>query len=119
MFPAYNNVTLDEQVRFGNVDTVDTTVEVRIGGALQGSYLLHPSESTRVNYAGLNSGPVVVQGSPGVKIVAAERDSWWDGTKWTSFSQMMGLPGGQLSTAYMFPAYNNVSLDEQLRFGVP
>jgi hypothetical protein len=31
----------------------------------------------------------------------------------------MGLPSSLLSDTYVFPAYNNVSLDEQLRFGVP
>ncbi len=117
VFPAYNNVTLDEQLRFGNVDTVDTTVTVTIGGVFKGSYLLHPSQAVRANYAGLDSGPVVVQGSPGVKIIAAERDSWWDGTTWSSYAQLMGLPASLLSDSYVFPAYNNVTLDEQLRFG--
>ncbi len=117
VFPAYNNVTLDEQLRFGNVDTVDTTVTVTIGGIFRGSYLLHPSQAVRVNYAGLDSGPVVVQGSPGVKIIAAERDSWWDGKTWSSYAQLMGLPASQVTDTYVFPAYNNVTLDEQLRFG--
>ncbi len=117
VFPAYNNVTLDEQLRFGNVDTVDTTVKVTIGGVERGSYLLHPSEATRVNYAGLDSGPVVVQGTPGVKIIAAIRDSWWDGRTWSSYSQLMGLPANLISDTYVFPAYNNITLDEQLRFG--
>ncbi len=117
VFPAYNNVTLDEQLRFGNVDTVDTTVTVTIGGIFRGSYLLHPSQAVRVNYAGLDSGPVVVQGTPNVKIIAAERNSWWDGKTWSSYAQLMGLPAGQVSDTYVFPAYNNVTLDEQLRFG--
>ncbi len=117
MFPAYNNVSLDEQLWLGNVDTVDTTVTVTIGGIFRGSYLLHPSEAARVNYAGLDSGPVVVQGTPNVKIIAAERDSWWDGKTWSSYAQLMGLPAGQVSDTYVFPAYNNVTLDEQLRFG--
>ncbi len=119
VFPAYSNTTVDEQLRFGNVDTVDFTVTITIGGIVRGSYLLHPSQAVRVNYAGVDSGPVVVQGTPGVKIIAAERDSWWDGAKWSSFSQLMGLPSSLLSDSYVFPAYNNVTLDEQLRFGVP
>ncbi len=119
VFPSYNNVTLDEQLRFGNVDTVDTTVTVTIGGVFRGCYLLHPSQAVRVNYAGVDSGPVVVQGTPGVKIIAAERNSWGDGAKWSSFVQLMGLPSSLLSNSYVFPAYNNVTLDEQLRFGVP
>ena len=32
VFPGYNNVTLNEQLRISNVDTVETTVTVKIGG---------------------------------------------------------------------------------------
>ena len=125
-FPAYNNVSLDEQLRFGNVDTAETDVTVTIGGVAYGPYHLwppgtpdpstHPS-ALRFNYAGVDTGPVVVHSSGGVKIIAALRDSWWDGTTWSSFIQTMGLPGELVSDTYLFPAYNNVSLDEQLRFG--
>jgi hypothetical protein len=31
----------------------------------------------------------------------------------------MALPKEALSTTYWFPAYNNVTLSGQLRFGVP
>jgi hypothetical protein len=54
-----------------------------------------------------------------VDIIAAIRDSWWDGKTWSSYSQLMGLPASQVSDNYVFPAYNNVTLDDQLRFGVP
>jgi subtilisin-like proprotein convertase family protein len=119
LFPAYNNVSLDEQLRFGNIGVASTTVTVTIAGVVRGMYDLAPNESWRVNYAGLNSGPVVVKSSGGVPIIAAIRDSWWDGTVWSSFVQTMGLPASQVSNTYLFPAYNNVTLDEQLRFGVP
>jgi hypothetical protein len=119
VFPAYNNVSLNEQLRIGNVDTVDSTVTVTIGGLLKGSYLLHANQAVRVNYAGVDSGPVVVQGSSGVHIIAAERDAWSASGVTSSFIQLMGLPNSQLSTTYLFPAYNNVSLNEQLRFAVP
>ena len=114
------------------MDTAETDVTVTIGGVAYGPYHLwppgtpdpitHPS-ALRFNYAGVNTGPVVVHSSGGVKIISALRDSWWDGTTWSSFVQTMGLPAGlpvnQLSDTYLFPAYNNVSLDEQLRFAVP
>jgi len=119
VFPAYDNVTLDGQLRFGNVGTSPTTVTVTINGAVKGAYPLNPNQSVRVNYPGLDSGPVKIESSGGVKIIASLRDSWFDGTSWTSYSQLMGLPGGQLTTSYYFPAYNNVSLDDQLRIGVP
>jgi hypothetical protein len=118
-FPAYNNVSLNEQLRIGNVDTVDSTVNVTIGGVLRGTYLLHANESVRVNYAGVDSGPVVVQGTSGVHIITAERDAWAASGLTTSFIQLMGLPAGLLSDTYLFPAYNNVTLNEQLRFAVP
>ena len=120
-FPIYNNVDLNSQMRFGNVGTVDTTVTVTINGVLKGSYVLGPNQSRRVSYNGMNSGPVVVQSSGGVPIVASERVAYTPngGATWTSFSEMMGLPQAQLSTTYLFPWYNNIDLDTQLRFGVP
>jgi hypothetical protein len=103
------------------VDTVDSTVTVTIGGVLQGTYLLHPSQQLRVNYAGVDTGPLVVQGTAGVKIIAALRDAWVPPgeTATTSFVQLMGLPGTQLSDTFVFPSYNNVTLSDQLRIGVP
>jgi hypothetical protein len=120
-FPIYNNVDLNSQMRFGNVGTVNTTVTVTINGVLKGTYQLTPNQSRRVSYNGMNSGPVVVQSSGGVPIVASERVAYTPngGATWTSFSEMMGLPQAQLSTTYLFPWYNNIELDSQMRFGVP
>jgi hypothetical protein len=119
IFPAYNNVTLNEQLRIGNVDTVATQVTVTIGGILRGTYDLDPDEAVRINYAGLDSGPVVVQGTDGVDIISAIREAWQTNGVTQSFVQLMGLPFEQLATTYLFPAYNNVTLNEQLRFAVP
>jgi hypothetical protein len=120
LFPAYDNVSLNGQLRFGNVGTADTTVTVTIGGDIRGSYLLHPNDQKRINYAGVNNGPVVVEGSDAnVPIIAALRDALTVNGLVESFTQMMGLPSTQLSDTYLLPAYNNVTLDEQLRFGVP
>ena len=116
-FPSYNNRSLSGQLRFGNVDTTATWVRVVIGGVERGRYYLNPSEQKRVEYD-LDTGPVVIESeTSGVKIIAALRDSWWDGTRWTSFSQMMGLPKENLSDSYYFPSYNNRALSGQLRFG--
>jgi Zn-dependent metalloprotease len=123
VFPGYNNVTLNEQLRIGNVDTVASTVTVTIGGVLQGTYTLYPPGSllgpsaVRVNYAGVDSGPVIVQGTTGVKIISAIREAWAVNGVTTSFAQLMGMPSGQLSNKYVFPGYNNVTLNDQLRIG--
>ena len=119
LFPAYNNVTLNDQLRIANVDTVPTTVTVTIGGNLKGTYPLAAGGAVRINYPGLDSGPVVVQGTSGVKIISSIREAWAVNGVTQSFVQLMGLPAGQLSTTYLFPAYNNVTLNEQLRIGVP
>ena len=119
-FPVYNNLDLNTQLRFGNVGTANTTVTVTIGGVVQGVYPLSPNASQRVNYP-INSGPVVIQSSGNVPIIASQRVAYFDSGpgKWTSFAEMMGLPSNQLTTTYLFPWYNNVDLNTQLRFGVP
>jgi hypothetical protein len=117
--PFYNNVVLNTQLRFGNVGTANTTVTVTIGGVVRGSYLIAPDQSVRVSYAGVDAGPLKITSSGGVPIIASERVAYYNGSAWTSFSEMMGLPGNQLATAYVMPWYNNVDLNTQLRFGVP
>src|SRR5690606_10714734 len=78
---------------------------------------LEPSESVKVTYA-LDEGPVKVQSSDGVPIVAALRDAIITNGSFTTFSQLMGLPQEQLSDTYWFPHYvNNSVLNGQLRFG--
>jgi hypothetical protein len=118
VFPAYNNVTLDGQLRFANLDSVATDVTVTIGGIPRGTYTLQPNESKRVSYP-LDSGPVVLHSSNGANIIAALRDAYLVSGQVVSFVQLMGLPFEALSDTYYFPAYNNVTLSGQLRFGVP
>jgi hypothetical protein len=115
-FPAYNNVTLDGQLRFANVDSIPTTVTVTIGGIDRGSYDLQPNESRRVSYP-LDTGPVVIKSANGARIIAALRDAYTANGRTESFVQLMGLPKEQLSDTYYFPAYNNLTLDGQLRLG--
>jgi hypothetical protein len=95
---------------------------VTIGGEVKGSYFLYPNQSVRVSYASLNSGPVQVQSTGGVPIIASMRFVWiqsLDPLLVTAFSEMLGLPNEKLSTSYVFPWYNNVELDTQVRIAVP
>jgi len=118
-FPWYNNVDLNTQIRFANVSGSPVTVTVTIGGVAQTPIPLAAGQSTRVSYP-LNSGPVKVQ-SVGGNIVASMREAYFDGTAWTSFSETMGLPNNlaTTTTSYLFPWYNNVDMNTQLRFAVP
>ena len=52
LFPVYDNVTLNEQLRIANVDGAPSTVTVTIGGVQRGTYILQPSQAVRINYPG-------------------------------------------------------------------
>ena len=119
VFPWYNNLDLNSQLRFGNVGTSNTTVTVTVGGVFKGNYNLAPNASTRISYVGLDNGPVKVTSSGNVPIIASLRVAYNNGSAWTSFSELMGLPASQLSTSYLFPWYNNKDLNSQVRFGNP
>lgn len=118
--PWYNNTgDLDTQLRFANVTGSTATVHVYIGGVeMPGSpFTLAAGASTRKSFAGINRGPVQITSN--VNIVAAQRAIYKVNNINTSFAEMMALPQSQLSTTYWLPWYNNISLDTQLRFGVP
>jgi hypothetical protein len=118
-FPWYNNVNLDTQLRVANMSTTATaSVHVFIAGQeVTGSpFSLGPGASTRKSFD-INNGPMKVVSNQ--LIVASVRVLFSTGGTPTAFSEMMGLPQGQLTTGYYFPWYNNVDLNTQLRFGVP
>jgi hypothetical protein len=119
LFPFYNNVGLDSQLRFANVSSSTATVRVYVGGVeMAGSpFMLQPGESMRRSFPGIDDGPVKVVSD--VPVVVAERVIYKVNGGPTSFSEMMGLPENQLDTTYWFPWYNNVDLDTQFRLGVP
>ena len=118
LFPWYNNLNLDSQLRFGNISTSIAHVHVSIGGTeMAGSpFTLAPGASTRQSFPGISNGPVRVVSDQ--TIVASLRVVINNGG-WPAFSELMGLPQGLLTTNYVLPWYNNVNLDTQLRFGVP
>jgi hypothetical protein len=92
-------------------------IDVLIGGANQGRFGLPSAGSTRASFPGLNNGPVQIESTNAVPLIAAERLIYKFAGVPTSFTEMMGLPDGQLDTTYWLPWYNNVDLDTQLRIG--
>ena len=118
-FPVYDNVNHNSQLRFVNDGIGTTTVSVTINGIHQGNYILEPNQAQQVSYPGIDSGPVVIQSMSGQPIIASEIVSYFDGSARTSYSEMIGLPFGHLATSYLFPWYDNLTIDSQLRFGVP
>ena len=119
--PTYiDNSLTDTQIRFTNTSTTQsTTVQVSIGGVLKGTYPLTPSSALRVNYPGVSGGPVRIQGTAGVPILAGMRVIYGGivGGSANSFDELMAYPTAQLSNEYWFPFYNhnNANLDTQLR----
>ena len=115
--PWYNNVDLDSQLRVGNVSSSRATVHIYIGQQeMPGSpFTLEPGTSTRMSFAGINSGPVRIESD--VNIVSTMRVIYKVNGRPVSFSETMALPDLQLDTTYLFAWYNNVDLDTQLRIG--
>jgi hypothetical protein len=112
VFPYYNNVAMDSQLRVSNVGGADTTINVYLGGSLTpiDSYFLAAGGATRKNYQNQNSGPLRVT-STSSNILTTIRVLY--GTY--SYSELMGYPASQLGKDYVFPYYNNVAMDSQLR----
>jgi len=96
-----------------------TTTSVTIGTNLMGKYYVPQGSSIRRSYAGIDSGPVQINNTVNIPIIAAMRAVWILNGQYSSYSELMGLPKEQLSTDYYFPWYNNNAttlLDEQFRF---
>jgi PKD repeat protein len=112
LFPYYNNVAMDSQLRVSNVGGVSTTIKVYLGSSSTpiDQYTLAAGGATRKNYSGKNSGPLRVTSSDS-NILATIRVLYGG----SSYSELMGLSVEQLAKEYIFPYYNNVAMDSQLR----
>jgi hypothetical protein len=91
-------------------------VDISVGGTHQGRFGLPSQGSARASFTGVNNGPVKIESTNAVSILAAERVIYKINNLNTSFTEMMALPDAQLDTMYWLPWYNNVELDTQLRF---
>ncbi|MBE0681509.1 MAG: hypothetical protein IH589_06310 [Anaerolineales bacterium] len=98
---------LDASLAFANVDTIATTVTVKIAGVTQGTYVMQPSTSMVVRYT-LDGGPVEISSNNGAKIVAS-LNQWRRPAPiggWTGVAQSMALPLEKISNSYVIPRYN-------------
>ena len=91
-------------------------VDISVGGTYQGRLGLPSQGSMRTSFTGVNNGPVKIESTNAVSIIAAERVIYKVNNVNTSFTETMALPDAQLDTMYWLPWYNNVDLDTQLRF---
>jgi hypothetical protein len=110
LFPYYNNVAMDSQLRVSNVGGSNTTITVYLGTTQIDSYSLAAGGATKKNYTGRNGGPLRVTSSAS-NILTTIRVLYGN----NSYSELMGFPANQLAKEYLFPYYNNVAMDSQLR----
>jgi hypothetical protein len=119
---SYSNLGANEMaqdfVASFHVSAGCSDVGVEIGSRLQGRFGLPAGDSTRANFPGVNAGPVKIESTNAIPLIAAERLIYKVGGVNTSFSEMMALPDKQLDKVYWLPWYNNNGrdLDTQLRF---
>jgi|GEM_PF-2912971 len=90
-------------------------IEVNVGATDINSYSLVSGQSQKASYPGINNGPVKIIDTRDTPLIGAERVIYKVKGVQTSFTELMGLPEGQLDNVYWLPWYNNKDLDTQLR----
>jgi hypothetical protein len=82
-------------------------------------FIVHAGQTVLRTFSNINKGLVKIESENGIHIVVSERVIFKAQGITTSFSELMGLPAGQLSETYWLPWYNNKAMNTLLRFGVP
>src|SRR4030095_11855856 len=76
-------------------------------------YSIGPGQRVFPRY-GLNGGPVRVVSTNGVAIFTSERSKYL-----SSFNEVLGYPGAQLTTEYWFTSYDDLGMITYLVIGNP
>ena len=108
-YPAYNNVGANSQLRVTNVGDGPTTITVYLEGDIIDTYELAAGAAERRRYPGENRGPLQVV-SDNEQILTTIRL-----LKDSSYAELAGVPGWQLSQEAWYPVYDNVNVGSQLR----
>jgi stress response protein SCP2 len=116
-YPIYDNVSIDSQLRVSNVGNASTTITIYSGSTQIDSYSLAAGAATRINYSGVNNGPLRVVSSSQPILTTTRMLLYSPG--FSSYYEMTGMPDNQLHTEYVFPWYNNTAMSSQVRFAVP
>ncbi|HEY5984310.1 MAG TPA: M4 family metallopeptidase, partial [Anaerolineales bacterium] len=94
----------------------DNAIEVLVGGASMGTYLMPPGSVQQLTYPGLQDGPVQVLSTNAQALVTSERGFW--GT-YSTFNEVMGYPDNQLTNHYWFPWYDMINMTTWILVGNP
>jgi predicted outer membrane repeat protein len=112
---SYSNVTVNQTAQgFSpsfNPASPCAEVTIKIKGTT-GTLVVPKNGGKRLNFAGVNNGPVLVNGTvkSDVSFITSARVS----IPGIFFSELMGLPTDFLSTKYAFPYYDNSFFNSQL-----
>jgi hypothetical protein len=113
-FPFYDNVSMATWILVGNPSmTSSANVDIYIGGIKRGSYTI-PIGGRIMPRFNLQTGPVRVVSTNGVKIFTSERAVYKG-----AFNEVMGYPSNQFTTEYWFPFYDNVGMATWILVGNP
>ncbi|HET6597307.1 MAG TPA: hypothetical protein VFG81_16890 [Anaerolineales bacterium] len=117
---ALDRVAVDTEF-IDPADPPETTVDmqdidVEIAGSLVDSPKIAVGQAATFSYADTSNGPVEIRSTDTTQIVGSEGILYRVQGTDVSFSELMGLPNGQLDNVYWLPWYNNRGLDTQLRF---
>jgi hypothetical protein len=111
-YPWYDNISMATWVLVGNPTASTANVDIYVGNT-KNSYAIGAGMQINKRYT-LNTGPVRVVSTNGVKIFTSERVVYG-----TSFNEVMGYPGNQLTTEYWFPWYDSTSMSTDILVGRP
>ncbi len=93
-----------------------TDLAVGIAGNLQGNSTVPAGTTATLTYPGVQTGPVQVVSTNGKPVIASQRAFYGP---YSTFDEVMGVPGGQLTTDYWFPWYDMTSMVTWLVVGNP
>jgi hypothetical protein len=113
-FPWYNNVSYSTQLRVSNLGSNSAQVKIIAAGNEVDNFNVAAGETRRIAY-NLDKGPLQVVSMDGLTPILASEQFIQTYQNSSSFAEMTGYPANQLTVAYWFPWYNNVSYSTQLR----
>jgi hypothetical protein len=115
-FTSYNDVGMITYLVIGNPSPSQTAqVDVYMDGVKRNNTVLSiaPGQRVFLRY-GINSGPVRVVSTNGVNVFASERSKYL-----SSFNEILGMAGNQLTTDYWFTSYDDVGMTTYLVIAAP
>lgn len=122
-FPWYRSDSLlGTQLRISNIGVIDSDVNITIGSNTYGPFTVHSNETLEKAFPGVSAGPVKIEGTLGVPLVASEALPWKVNGVLFSAAELMGLPHAWLDESSYFTWYAQIPqkwTDTLVRMAMP